>query len=50
LKKTQKYRVTNEPYYERDGVIYYRVEAIPGTYNEEELDRADATYIYRFEY
>ena len=50
LKKTQWYRVTDEPLYERDGVIYYRVEAIPGTYKEEELDRADATYIYRFEY
>ena len=50
LKKTQKYRVTDEPIYERDGVIYYRVEAVPGTYKEEELDRADATYIFRFEY
>ena len=50
LKKTQWYRVTDEPIYERDGVIYYRVEAIPGTYKEEELDRADATYIFRFEY
>ena len=50
LKKTQWYRVTDKPIYERDGVIYYRVEEIPGTYKEEELDRADATYIFRFEY
>ena len=51
LKKTQKYRVTNEwVYRDENGIDYYRVEPISGTYKEEELDRADATYIYRFEY
>lgn len=51
LKKTQKYRVTNEwVYRDENGIDYYRVEPISGTYKEEELDRSDATYIYRFEY
>ena len=48
---TRWYEVTNEVIEERpDGTKLYYVKELPDRYTEEEVDRAPATYIFRFEY
>ena len=51
LEYTRWFRVTDQIMEERpDGTTLYYAEEIPGRYTEKEVDRADATYIFRFEY
>ena len=48
---TRWYEVTNEVIEERpDGTKLYYAKELPDRYTEEEVDRAPATYIFRFEY
>ena len=48
---TRWYEVTNEVIEERpDGTKLYYVKELPDRYTEEEVDRAPATYIFRFNY
>ena len=51
LEYTRWFRVTDQIMEERpDGTTLYYAEEIPERYTEKEVDRADATYIFRFEY
>ena len=51
LEYTRWFRVTDQIMEERpDGTTLYYAEEIPGRYTEKEVDRAEATYIFRFEY
>ena len=51
LEYTRWFRVTDEIVDVRpDGTTLYYAEEIPERYTEKEVDRADATYIFRFEY
>ena len=51
LEYTRWFRVTDEIVDVRpDGTTLYYAEEIPERYTEKEVDRAEATYIFRFEY